>query len=318
MREDHCERHNSIEIGVATHKKMEISLPPDYFPIQVNCYNTREHWAGYFYDDEGDNISEKNPSYSELTALYWLWRNSHADIKGLVHYRRFFSRCDKLDHRITRYCDADELGNNLLDSRQIEQYLVDEGYDILLIMPQRPYPNTGREELLQFVYEKDLNVLEDVIRSAYPDYVEAMDVVLAARHLSYFNMMIAGAEMFGDYCAWLFDVLEATETRIDISGYDAQHKRIFGYFAEVLLNVYLEKHSLKRKYFILLQTVQDRGADAVTGREIVRKGACVDLLQRLHLRKALVLYQKCFHKDAYAQYVSTKSYLRELSARDMM
>lgn len=43
-----------------------------------------------------DNISDKNPTYSELTALYWAWKNLkklYPDVKyvGWTHYRRFFA-----------------------------------------------------------------------------------------------------------------------------------------------------------------------------------------------------------------------------------
>ena len=43
-----------------------------------------------------DNISFKNKSYSEMTIVYWAWKNLkklYPDVKyiGLCHYRRFFA-----------------------------------------------------------------------------------------------------------------------------------------------------------------------------------------------------------------------------------
>ena len=45
-------------------------------------------------DNTGDNISEKNGSYNELTTIYWAWKNYDADYYGLCHYRRYLSFMD--------------------------------------------------------------------------------------------------------------------------------------------------------------------------------------------------------------------------------
>jgi hypothetical protein len=41
-----------------------------------------EETFGYLRDDVGDNISSKNDTYSEITGLYWIWKNSTAEILG--------------------------------------------------------------------------------------------------------------------------------------------------------------------------------------------------------------------------------------------
>lgn len=52
-------------------------------------------FKGMQHDDEGENISYKNPYYCELTAQYWAWKNLDADYYGLFHYRRYFSFSDE-------------------------------------------------------------------------------------------------------------------------------------------------------------------------------------------------------------------------------
>lgn len=73
------------------HKPYRTPDDPAYLPLHVGTALHPDVLPGIQGDDEGDNISRLNASYSELTALYWMWKNCDADYKGLVHYRRLFA-----------------------------------------------------------------------------------------------------------------------------------------------------------------------------------------------------------------------------------
>ena len=66
-------------------------------------------------------------------------------------------------------------------------------------------------------------------------------------------------KLIDDYCEWLFDVLGKIEPLIPVEKYDVQHQRIFGYYAEVLLNVYVIYNKWRRKYVYKLDMVEDTG-----------------------------------------------------------
>nr|MWN21473.1 DUF4422 domain-containing protein [Leuconostoc lactis] len=55
-----------------------------YTPIQVGAALSAERFSGFISDDTGRNISEKNPYFNELTAIYWARHNSDAEVIGLV------------------------------------------------------------------------------------------------------------------------------------------------------------------------------------------------------------------------------------------
>ena len=58
-----------IKVIIAAHKQYLMPDKDCYFPVQVG--RALHPDIGYTPDNTGDNISEKNPYYCELTGLYW-------------------------------------------------------------------------------------------------------------------------------------------------------------------------------------------------------------------------------------------------------
>ena len=84
-----------IKIFVSHHKPWYIYEDDVFVPIQVWKKNSKvDLWI--LWDDTWDNISEKNDSYAELTAQYWVWKNydlSDVDYVWFCHYRRYMTYC---------------------------------------------------------------------------------------------------------------------------------------------------------------------------------------------------------------------------------
>ena len=76
-------------IYIATHKAVNFEPMPNFALVQVGA--ALHDPLPYLSDATGDNISHLNPQFCELTALYWIWKNSTEAFKGLAHYRRFFA-----------------------------------------------------------------------------------------------------------------------------------------------------------------------------------------------------------------------------------
>ena len=76
-------------IYIATHKEFKVPAEEGYVPIYVGAEGKQK--LCYLSDNTGENISQKNKNYCELTGMYWIWKNTNDEYKGMVHYRRYFS-----------------------------------------------------------------------------------------------------------------------------------------------------------------------------------------------------------------------------------
>ena len=91
------DKNQQTAIYVMTHKAFTPPPDPLYIPLHVgraaaSSYSRDEKSSPLSFcvgDNTGDHISEKNCYYSELTGMYWVWKNSHAKVVGTCHYRRY-------------------------------------------------------------------------------------------------------------------------------------------------------------------------------------------------------------------------------------
>ena len=85
----------NLKILVAYHIKSPVVENEVFLPIHLGQGDDYDYLATQMIgDDTGDNISKKNSTYNEFTAVYWAWKNydkiGNPDYIGLNHYRRFF------------------------------------------------------------------------------------------------------------------------------------------------------------------------------------------------------------------------------------
>ena len=234
-----------ITVYILTHKKFSyesIGEKQMYKPLLCGSACLDEYF-GYICDDVGDNISNLNKYYAELTGEYWAWKNDDSDIIGFCHYRRYFTKNILL---------------NRISEKDIQKILRD--YDIIL--PQKRYlDKTNIEELelghleLNICQKKeDYVLLRKILAKEFPEYLESFDEVLNEKETYWYNMFICKKEIADDYFNWVFKILKIFKDQTDFSQYDEDNARVLGYLSEKLLNVYVKKHNLKVKEKYLLQT----------------------------------------------------------------
>lgn len=209
----------TVKVIVATHKPYKMPTDKMYLPIQVGADGKES--IGYQRDDDGENISELNAYFSELTGLYWGWKNLSDDYIGLVHYRRHFA-----------------MDGKTLEYNQLNQYL---GKIKLFIPKKRWYViETLKSHYGHTHYLEHIEITRRIVLKKYPEYKRAFDKTMNRRWGYMFNMMIMAGNILNDYCTWLYDVLFEVFKNIDCSKYTAFEKRYIGRISELLFNIWIE------------------------------------------------------------------------------
>ncbi len=273
----------SISIFTITHVPFTPPENPIYIPLQVGASTHPDY--GYLRDDTGDNISDKNKYYSELTGLYWIWKNNaNADFLGLCHYRRFF---------------LNEAGSLMNESEYMN---ILSNYDVMISQSRLgPYNYKAI-----YARSHDIHNLEEtgnVIKELYPDYYGTFQAVLADNHCYVGNLFVAPKKLFCAYCEWLFSIFFALEKRIDVSGYDDYHMRVFGFLSEQLLIVWIKQNNLS--YYETPFGLSQEKAETVALKKILRydisqkdiSGAYEHLCNTLKKRPDLLLGMSDFNQD---------------------
>lgn len=205
-----------VKILVACHKPGPVYHDEVYTPIHVgrSVSTYKEEMAGMMGDDTGDNISEKNPYYCELTAQYWAWKNlKDVEYIGFCHYRRFF--------------------NLPINSSSIDGLFADS--DVVLLGYKSK--EIVERQLVRFITIEDITIFLMVVKKLYPDYEQSLLDYLWGNHLHGKNMLICRKELFDQYAEWMFSILSECEKYIKPSTY-TRARRVFGYLGEFFMPVF--------------------------------------------------------------------------------
>ena len=208
-----------IKILVATHKEYSLMEDERFLPVFVGATISNFHLP-YQRDDEGENISAKNPYYSELTGLYWAYKNIKADYIGLCHYHRYFD----------------------LSSITIKDY------DIILPKKRNYYIETIYNQYSHAHGSEGLDAAREIIKKDHQEYLEYFDKHMSKTSEHNCNMFIMKYDIFINYCDFLFDILFKIEMKL------GNIDRLYGYISERLIDVYMNKNEYKYKEVKVIET----------------------------------------------------------------
>ncbi|WP_417554578.1 DUF4422 domain-containing protein [Microbacterium sp.] len=209
---------------VATHKLAPMPADALYLPVHVG-HARSDLDLGYQPDDSGENISMLNPSFCELTALYWAWKNLPDADLGLSHYRRYFAG-HAHGPRGSKILGGDEAADLLAS------------HDLVLGHPRNYLIETVENHYRNGHHGSDLEVLRRVVGDHSPEMLDAYDGVFAGTSLSLYNMFLGRRDVVDAYASWVFPILNDVSSQIDNDSRTVYQQRTFGYLGERLLNVW--------------------------------------------------------------------------------
>lgn len=228
-----------ITIAVAMHKQYARTEDTVYLPVHVGAALHPEVLTDITQDNTGENISQLNPYFSELTAMYWLWKNNDSDYKGIVHYRRYFAS-PSLRKRLSR-----NRFDRILSRQELEPLLAKN--NVILPSKRRYFIETIYSHYDHTLHADQLHQTRNVLKNMAPEYIAAWDALMKKRSAHIFNMMIMDKADFNAYCEWLFPILFELTRHIDSSRYSAFHARYPGRISEILLNVWINTNHITYK-----------------------------------------------------------------------
>ncbi len=252
----------NLKIIVCCHKKDIYKKNEMFTPIHVGKAISKKN-IGILGDNTGDNISKKNASYCELTGMYWAWKNlKGVDYIGLCHYRRYFD----FNHIGRKHFPLSTIKTELFEkldlgmNKKAERWLEKGGCILAKANHQHASLFT---HYCEGHYSEDIKKLGDIIRDTLPQkYFQAfIDTLIRSNRFSPYNMFIMDWQTFDNYCSWLFPLLGKVESLIDISNYSPYQKRVFGYLAERLLNLYAYAEQLNVMQIPVLKISDEKETD---------------------------------------------------------
>ena len=222
----------NVKIFMCTHKALDF-VPPLCIPVQGGA-SINEPIAGAIPDTgKNGNISAKNKEYCELTVQYYAYKNEDCDYYGFYHYRRFFGTSALKGAYIT----VGKPRENQLASKDEIMAILKEN---AIILPRAE--NVGLTAYEKYIsskhqFERDLQLFIKIVCEKAPFLSAFVDEYMQGYEQYFCNMFIMRADIFKEYSALLFSILEEFDMHKEThKGFEAN--RTDGYLGERFLGIY--------------------------------------------------------------------------------
>jgi SAM-dependent methyltransferase len=192
-------------------------------------------------DDGGDSISERNSRYSEMTAIYWVWKNVKGlDAVGFCHYRRYFDFRQSLwqpgrqtDLRSPRQVIRHQ--EHFADRSVIDRHLGDRA--IIVARPDALPMAIGEQYMWAHLAEHYL-MMANYVLAHHPHLATQLVAQLSDRAFHINNMFVMPWPQFDRLCRFWFDCLFGIEEMLNAAP-SAYQRRSLAFLSERLLDLHV-------------------------------------------------------------------------------
>ena len=217
-------------------------------------------------DDTKDNISDLNRYFAEITALYWIYKNTTTPFVGMFQYRRYLSLNNNSHYPMIEFPSMRfrHLGINHLEGFS-KEFLRDLELEKKFILPwfathdiiiSEPIKLNTYEQYKQEHVISDLDLALKIIKEKYPKmYDFAVENLNSQEGFYPTNMFITRREILTAYGDWLFSILLPLyeEIKDELKTRDTEQKLALAYLSERLFTIYFryqqKYHNLRIKEF---------------------------------------------------------------------
>ena len=258
-----------VKIVVGYHKEYEKYLQNEVL-LPLFMGRSPEYGTKIDSDNTGENISDKNYLYCELTGIYWLWKNVDADVKGLFHYRRVLTDqistlkfvklklCFQYNKLKSLFTNKSFLIQNKRKISDLSVYMheaklfadkipylfQEKKVDVIAPTNLVSFVVTNQQRFNEVLDRDFIALIAKTVEDVAPEYIGVFKKTLEATTMSYANIIVARNTIFDEYCKYIFSVLFAVEKAIIDERYwhDLHEKslsRRFGYIGELLTSSFI-------------------------------------------------------------------------------
>lgn len=208
-------RHYIYTFGKKT-LKIKNAIPIELGMAKRECFIYPTH------DNTGDNISNQNEYYGELTAMYWVWKNvpiANDDIIAFSHYNKTLNISPK---RAAKWLEKYPDGVITIEPHCNRDHPVPDEVAACVAALK----NSGKQ------YLEAWNLLYDEVAAGKGPFCRGG------------NMLICTGRTFKNYCEWFFFVLENIRKTVgDKPDVSSSWRRYCAFMGERLISVYIQANA---------------------------------------------------------------------------